>query len=275
MARRSRAVASRSRMPSGSREVSGPTMRRALRFRGPSPQVHARCDGAGGRRSSDASSWGTVSRLRGSKSLSKTRPRARVSGILQDEGPAAIPFSTVRKSGFPEIFRSDPGGAGVDERILGMEESIAFHDVLPACHPADVDTGRGEPAAHIVCVAVDASDRTSVEEDADADAPTGGVPEDGCDPLARECIDAHLDRPFGGREESEQGTVPGIRREDRRESARQLEFAEAERGLSQSMAARALPVLRSIPVDPFAARRAEADRDLAPPHLLRGPGGPT
>ena len=155
-----------------------------------------------------------------------------------------------------------------------MEESIAFHDVLPAGHPADVDSRRGEPAAHIVFVAVDASDRTSVEEDADADAPTGGVPEDGCDPLAREGIDAHLDRPFGGREESEQGTVPGIRREDRREAARQLEFAEAERGLSQSMAARALPVLRSIPVDPFAARRAEADRDLAPPHLLRGPGGP-
>src|SRR5205807_1340796 len=170
MERRSRAVASMSRIPSGSRELSGPTMRRALRFRGPSPQVHARC-------------------------------------------------------------------AGVDERILRMEESIAFHDVLPACHPADVDTGRGEPTAHIVFVAVDASDRTSVEEDADADAPTGGVPEDGCDPLAREGIDAHLDRPFGGREESEQGTVPGIRREDRREAARQLEFAEAERRLSQSMAA--------------------------------------
>src|SRR5947208_9887051 len=97
-------------------------------------------------------------------------------GILQDDGPAAIPFSTVRKSGFPEIFRSDPGRAGVDERILGMEESVTFHDVLPAGHPADVDTGRGEPTAHIVFVAVDASDRTSVEEDADANASTGRRP---------------------------------------------------------------------------------------------------
>src|SRR5436189_241216 len=166
MARRSRAVASRARMPSGSREVSGPTIRRALRFRGPSPQVHARCDGAGGRRSSDGSSWATVSRLRRSKSLSKTRPRARVS---------AASSKTRDQPRFP--FRP-----------FGYPDSPKFSDPIQA--------------------------------------------------------------------------------------ARQLELAEAERGLSQSMAARALPVLRSIPVDPFAARRAEADRDLAPPHLLRGPGGP-
>src|SRR5213592_2948332 len=141
MESRSRAVPSKSRIPSGSREASGPTMRRARRFRGPSRQVQA--EGP-----SD-------------------------SGIVNDDGPAAIPLSTARESGFPEILRSDPCGAGVDEHVLRMEESIAFHDVLSAGHPADVDTGRGEPATHIVFVAIDASDRTSVEEDSDTDASAG------------------------------------------------------------------------------------------------------
>src|SRR5439155_1055933 len=161
-------------------------------------------------------------------------------GILQDDGPAAIPFSTVRKSGFPEIFRSDPGGAGVDERILRMKESISFHDVLPAGHPADVDSRRGEPAAHIVFVAVDASDRTSIEEDADANAPTGGVPEDGCLRI------------------EEQDLVAGVR-EPKDSALHGTRLASVEREIGGRE--RVLAVTRRIPRDEDAALRGHARID--------------
>src|SRR5437879_4937970 len=171
-----------------------------------------------------------------------------------------------RESSGPEVLGADPGGAPVDEGVLRMEVAISLHDIRAADEPANIDAGRQQTAHDSVFVLFDAADWRAVEQDSDPHAPSSRRGENRRDPLALKCVDADLDGRTSGTEESEQGQVARIRREDRGRRTPKLERSDVEHGLAQPMVSDAFPVLCRIAVDPSAGEVSTSNRDFPTPH---------